>query len=93
MSKPCKHLTCWVIAGGAWLWCYKCGSIRPNRVNGKHPIRWQSPSHDGKNPAMADKYPAQSWDKDRRDPLTRRHNQQDARCQVREGQPLTDLRK
>jgi hypothetical protein len=41
----------WIIAGGAWLWCYQCGAIRPNKPG----TRWQKPSGlGGPNPAMKD---------------------------------------
>ena len=42
----------WIIAGGALLWCYRCGAWRPN-VAGK--LRWHKPTGpNGENPACED---------------------------------------
>ena len=61
-TKKCKYTNIWIISGGTMLWCYECGAIRPN-IAGSHTKRvyWQPPSRSNINPAMADKYPAQSW--------------------------------
>jgi len=39
----------WIIGGG-WLWCYRCGAIRPN-LPGRR--MWDKPTGlNGENPAM-----------------------------------------
>lgn len=44
----------WIIAGGALLWCYRCGAWRPNRPGRG---RWHAPTGPGgKNPAMGRPY-------------------------------------
>jgi hypothetical protein len=40
----------WIIAGGALLWCYRCGAWRVNKAGR---MRWHTPTGPrGKNPAM-----------------------------------------
>lgn len=40
----------WIIAGGALLWCYRCGAWRANSAE-RYP--WHRPTGpDGENPAM-----------------------------------------
>lgn len=51
-DRPCSHRKCWVLANGAYLWCYACGAIRllawGERL--KH-SRWIKPTGpDGENP-------------------------------------------
>lgn len=43
----------WIIAGGAIVWCYRCGAWRLNGPNSY----WQRPTGPkGKNPAMSKAY-------------------------------------
>jgi hypothetical protein len=64
-TKKCKHTNIWIISGGTMLWCYECGAIRPNIAgNPKQKIYWQPPSNSKVNPAMADKYPALTWERE-----------------------------
>lgn len=66
MSKLCpkKHRDLWIISGGAMLWCYRCGAIRPNHMAKTGNIKWQEPvGQTAENPAMHKPYPAESWDK------------------------------
>lgn len=58
-GKPKRHdhrQSSWLIAGGVWMWCYRCGAIRLNRKyeieGGKVRTKWIRPTGpDGKNPA------------------------------------------
>lgn len=44
----------WFIAGGYWMWCYKCGAIRP--TTGPDAGKWQKPvGMDDTNPALKEK--------------------------------------
>lgn len=49
---PVRHdhrRSMWLIAGGYWIWCYRCGAIRRNGVKD----RWVRPTGlDGPNPAV-----------------------------------------
>jgi hypothetical protein len=53
--KSCKHRDIWIISSGSspgWLWCYRCGGIRPNKP-GRHP--WTKPvGPDGENPVVTE---------------------------------------
>jgi hypothetical protein len=49
--------TVWIIAGGAWLWCYHCGAIRPNKAGR---MLWQKPAGTEVNPALG-KHAADTW--------------------------------
>lgn len=50
MACAHQHRRLWIIAGGAWLWCYECGAIR---LNAAGPKRWHVPTGpNGENPAM-----------------------------------------
>jgi hypothetical protein len=41
----------WLIAGGAIIWCYRCGSWRVNALGKEY--KWHKPSGlNGENPAM-----------------------------------------
>lgn len=45
----------WAIAGGAWLWCYRCGALRQANALG---ARWVKPTGPkGRNPAPATEKP------------------------------------
>ena len=45
-----KHRKCWIVGGGALLWCYECGALGNNQAGGG---RWHYPvGPDGKNPAL-----------------------------------------
>jgi hypothetical protein len=56
MTKRCRHVDSWLIAGGAYEWCYRCGAFRCLR-----PVRgstnalaadsvWCRPKPNGDNP-------------------------------------------
>lgn len=55
-EKPRRHdhrQSLWVLGAGnaSWLWCYRCGAIRPNRPGREY--TWSKPTGlDGKNPAL-----------------------------------------
>lgn len=65
MSKLCpsNHKDVWILAGGALLWCYRCGAVRPNHVYVQGLKVWQEPvGQTEANPALKDKCPADNWD-------------------------------
>lgn len=55
-KRRCYHNSTWIIAGGRWEWCYRCGALREMRLvvnaNGCTPItQWQRPTgNTGLNP-------------------------------------------
>ena len=43
MSDRCRHRDSWLIAGGAYEWCYRCGALRNMREIGIAQVTPQSP--------------------------------------------------
>lgn len=61
----CRHRDTWIIAGGAWEWCYRCGALRQLRPLGPTSCTPASPwarpvGTEGGNPFEA-------WARNRRD--------------------------
>jgi hypothetical protein len=43
MSERCRHRDSWLIAGGSYEWCYRCGALRNMRETGIAQVSPESP--------------------------------------------------